>query len=254
MTTNPIKALIIDDEALARVLLRGLLTEYCPEVEVVADVADLPSGVKAIRKFKPNLVFLDIEMPGHSGLELLDFFDPHEVNFEVIFATAYDQYALRAFKLSAIDYLLKPIDPLELEQAVQKVAQKQKNAALFDAQTNYELLRNVSAQRLVLPTASGIRFLDLDKIMYFRADGSYTEIITEANEKIIVSRVLKSFEDALDGHPDFLRAQRSYIINCRFITEYVKNNASVRLGNKHEIPIAADRLKAFLEQNMNLKR
>jgi two-component system, LytTR family, response regulator len=250
-----IKALIIDDETRARSLLRGLLTEFCPDVEVVGDAADLPSGVKAIRKLKPNLVFLDIEMPGFSGLELLDFFDANEVDFDIVFATAYDQYALRAFKLSAIDYLLKPIDPAELERAVQKVVKKRQTPTLIDPSVQYDMLRNISAQRIALPTASGIRFLDLDKIMLFRADGSYTEIITETHEKIVVSRSLKSFTDALEGNSDFFRVQRSYIINCHFITEYVKSNGGfVRLGDRYEIPIQADRLKEFLDQNLTLKR
>jgi len=112
------KAIIIDDEKRARVSLSLLLQEYCPEVELVAECENLPEGVKAIRKFNPDLVLLDIEMPGHSGLELVDFFDEKEINFSIIFTTAYNEYAIQAFKLSALDYLLKPIDSDDLSNAL----------------------------------------------------------------------------------------------------------------------------------------
>ena len=112
--------IIIDDESMARKLLHAMLQSYCPELEVVAECADLPSGVKAIKKFGPKLVFLDIEMPGYSGLELLDFFDEDELTFDVIFITAYNEYAIRAFKVNSVDYLLKPIDKNDLINALEK--------------------------------------------------------------------------------------------------------------------------------------
>ena len=111
------KAIVIDDEKRARTLLKGMIDELSLGVQVVELCEDLPDGVKAIRKHKPDLIFLDIEMPGHSGLELLDFFDEQEINFSIIFTTAYNQYAVQAFKLSAIDYLLKPIAVNELEDS-----------------------------------------------------------------------------------------------------------------------------------------
>jgi two-component system LytT family response regulator len=114
------KAIIVDDENKARQLLRAMLSDLCPNVEVVADCDDLPNGVKAIKRHSPDLVFLDIEMPGHSGLELLDFFNDDEVNFNIIFTTAYDHYAIQAFKLSAVDYLLKPLSPKDLVEAVER--------------------------------------------------------------------------------------------------------------------------------------
>ena len=115
MSNNTITAVIIDDEPNARILLREMLKLACPQVEVVAECADLPNGVKALRKLKPMLVFLDIEMPGHSGLELMDFFDEEEVGFSIIFTTAYHEHAIQAFKLNAVDYLLKPMEISDLE-------------------------------------------------------------------------------------------------------------------------------------------
>ena len=114
------KAIIIDDEKRARISLAYILQEYCPNVTIVAECENLPEGVKAIRKNQPNIVLLDIEMPGHSGLELLDFFDENDVNFSIIFTTAYNEYALQAFKFSAVDYLLKPINPEQLSEAISR--------------------------------------------------------------------------------------------------------------------------------------
>src|SRR5688572_5125066 len=115
---------IIDDENKARVLLRAMLERYAPDLNILADCNDLPTGVKAIKKLKPDLVFLDIEMPGYSGLELLDFFDEEELNFDVIFTTAYNEYAVQAFRFSAIDYLLKPLQPQQLQDAVERFIKK----------------------------------------------------------------------------------------------------------------------------------
>jgi two-component system, LytTR family, response regulator len=114
------KAIIVDDEKMARILLQGMLEEFCPEIAVVDTCQDLPNAIKSIHKNKPDLVFLDIEMPGHSGLELLDFLDEDDINFSIIFTTAYNQYAIDAFKLSAIDYILKPIESEELENSVSR--------------------------------------------------------------------------------------------------------------------------------------
>jgi len=115
-----IKSIIIDDETRARKLLSTIITDYCPELSIEAECEDLPSGIKAIKKYNPDIVFLDIEMPGHSGLELLNFFTEDEINFNVIFTTAYNEYAVQAFRFSAIDYLLKPIQHGQLKEAVQR--------------------------------------------------------------------------------------------------------------------------------------
>ena len=152
------KAIIIDDEKRARVSLALLLEEYCPNITVVAECENLPEGVKAIRKLQPDLVLLDIEMPGHSGLELLDFFDENEVNFSIIFTTAYNEYALQAFKFSAIDYLLKPINPDELAQAIarlEKQKQKSENYKVLKANINQD-----SLTKIAVPSGSSLIFLD----------------------------------------------------------------------------------------------
>jgi len=143
------KAILIDDEKRARISLSLLLEEYCSEIQIVADCENLAEGIKAIRKQQPDVVFLDIEMPGHSGLELLDFFNEDEITFDIIFTTAYNEYAIQAFKFSAIDYLLKPIAPEELIDAVnrlKKQKQKRENFQLLKKNIEKENLTKIAVQ------------------------------------------------------------------------------------------------------------
>lgn len=249
-----IKAIIIDDEARARSLLRKMIAEYCEDIEVIADCEDLPAGVKVIRKMKPDLVFLDIEMPGHSGLELLDFFDENEIDFSIIFTTAYNDYAIQAFKLSAVDYLLKPIEPEALENAVdrfKKRSQKERNAYA----ALRENLKQPELQRIAVPDANSVKFFDLDSILYFKADSSYTEIFFIDNNKLIVSRTLKNIEDALGNSKDFFRCHKSYLINMKYLTDYVKSDGGyLVLKQKHTIPISKEKIQEFLDKATIIKR
>ncbi|MBW7914390.1 MAG: response regulator [Taibaiella sp.] len=244
-----IKVIIIDYELMARNLLRGLLQSYCPNVEILADCPDLPNGVKAIRKLKPDLVFLDIEMPGHTGLELLDFFNEDEVDFSVIFTTAYNQYAIRAFKLSAIDYLLKPIEPADLEQAVErfeKFANRQRQALTLLK----ENLNNHSERKLAVPEGNSIKFIELDTIVYFKADSSYTEIHFTDDTKLVISRTLKNIEETLEGEQHFFRSHKSYLVNMKYVAEYVKSDGGyLLLKNDKEIPVTPDKVQELLEKN-----
>lgn len=247
------KALIIDDEHRARSLLKGLLTEYCKEITVVEECENLPNGVKAIRRHKPDLIFLDIEMPGHSGLELLEFFDEEEANFSIIFTTAYNQYAIRAFKLSAIDYLLKPIASEELENAVdrfKRIARKGKNDL-----RNLKEVMQPDSQKIAVPVANSIKFIELNNIIYLKADSSYCEIVFDNQQKLIVSRTLKNFEDTLDGKTKFFRCHKSYIINTTFVTEFVKSAGGyVVMKDGTEIPVAPDKAQELIDQKVLVKR
>ena len=189
------KAIIIDDEKRARISLALLLQEYCPEVTVVAECENLPEGIKAIRKQQPDIVLLDIEMPGHSGLELLDFFDENEINFSIIFTTAYNEYALKAFKFSAVDYLLKPIIPEELAEAIQRVAKQKQRFENFI--TFKENLQQESLTKIAVPSGNTLLFLDTNKIMYIKGEGAYSEVFCSDDSRQLVSRNLKNFEDIL---------------------------------------------------------
>jgi two-component system, LytTR family, response regulator len=249
------KAIIIDDEARARSLLVKMLNEYCPDVEVIADCADLPAGVKAIRKLKPEVVFLDIEMPGYSGLDLLDFFDEQEIGFSIIFVTAYNNYALKAFKLSAVDYLLKPVEPGDLEQAVERLKrrnQKEKNNNLSVLKEN---MKEDGLNKIAVPDANSIKFLKLDEILYFKADNSYTEIFFADSSKMTISRTLKNIEDTLSSTINFFRCHKSYIVNMNYLTDYVKSDGGyLMIKGKHTIPLSPDKVQDLLSQSALVKR
>lgn len=235
-----LKAIIIDDERMARTLLGGMLAEFCGNVELIDSCPDLPSGIKAIRKLKPDIVFLDIEMPGYSGLEILDFFDENEIDFSIIFTTAYNQYALQAFKLSAIDYLLKPIDSAELEKSIERY---QKN----ETKMNYQVLRdnlNVNAaQKLAVHTINSVKFIETDQILFLKAEGAYTEIMMTNGKIITASKGLKKYEEILKDNRSFFRCHKSYIVNLRHISEHIKSDGGYLLvAEKHEVSLSTEKV------------
>jgi two-component system LytT family response regulator len=247
------KAIIIDDEKRARVSLSLLLQEYCPEVNIVAECENLPEGIKAIRKQQPDIVLLDIEMPGHSGLELLDFFDENEVNFSIIFTTAYNEYALKAFKFSAVDYLLKPIIPEELAEAVERVAKQKQRFENFRAFK--ENLQQETLTKIAVPSGNTLLFLDTDKIMYIKGEGAYSEVFCSDGSKQLVSRNLKNFEDILCSDSRFLRIHKSYIVNFNFVVAFNKSDGgSIELENKAQIPVSPDKAQQILDQIQIIKR
>ena len=247
------KAIIIDDEKRARVSLSLLLQEYCPQVTIVAECENLPEGVKAIRKHQPDIVLLDIEMPGHSGLELLDFFDENEVNFSIIFTTAYNEYALKAFKFSAVDYLLKPIIPEELAEAVERVAKQKQRFENFRAFK--ENLQQETLTKIAVPSGNTLLFLDTDKIIYIKGEGAYSEVFCSDGSKQLVSRNLKNFEDILCSDSRFLRIHKSYIVNFNFVVAFNKSDGgSIELENKAQIPVSPDKAQQILDQIQIIKR
>ncbi len=240
------KVLIIDDEAKARKLLKAMIYDCDENIEIVADCDDLPSGIKAIKKFAPDLIFLDIEMPAYSGLELMDFFNEDEVNFSVIFTTAYSQYALQAFRFSAIDYLLKPLNINLLKEAIERF--KRKNAKetqnLFALKHNLE---NSKTKKIGIPQANGIRFVSTNDILFAKGEGAYTEIYLLNEEKILISRNLKYLEDLLEGVDVLVRCQKSYIVNTNFITAYIKQDGGYLLvADKHHVSISTDKIDQIL--------
>lgn len=246
-----INAIIIDDEVRARVSLQLLLEEYCPNIKILEQCETLAEGIKAINKFKPNIVFLDIEMPAHSGLELFDFFNEEEIDFSVIFTTAYSQYAIKAFKFSAIDYLLKPIHPEELVKAVKRFEKtKSQNIKILK-----ENLDQNKLNKIAVPTGNSILFLETDQILYVKGEGSYCEIVLSNGEKIICSRYLKNFEDILSNYSNFLRVQKSYIANLNYVSVYNKSDGgNLEFNNKTCIPISLDKVDLIMEKITLIKR
>jgi two-component system LytT family response regulator len=245
------KAIIIDDEKRARVSLSLLLQEYCPEVELVAECENLPEGVKAIRKFNPDLVLLDIEMPGHSGLELVDFFDEKEINFSIIFTTAYNEYAIQAFKLSALDYLLKPIIPEELINAISRM-ERQKSLQFKALAEN---IQNEFFEKIAVPSGNTLILIKISDIVYIKGEGSYSEIYMQDKSKHMVSRNLKNFEEILLKDKRFLRTHKSYIVNFDEVVSFNKSDGGwLDMKNGNSIPISSEKSSLIMERIKIVKR
>ncbi len=235
------KAIIIDDEERARNGLRQLLALSCPDVEVVADCADVPSAVIAINRHRPEVVFLDIEMPQYSGLELFNFFS--EVNFEVIFVTAYSEFAIRAFELNAIDYLLKPVDGEKLKNAVSKLERRnsERYVALQEGYARQEF------HRIALPVSDGLLFVEVADIMLLEAEGAYTHVWLRNGSKLLVSKRLIFFEQVLGDRPFIIRVHRSFMVNFNHVTKYSKAESLLSLDNGKTIPVPKEK-KAEIEE------
>jgi len=245
------RAIIIDDETRARLSLSLLLKEYCPDIEVVANCENLPEGVKAIRKFNPELVLLDIEMPGHSGLELLDFFDEKEINFSVIFTTAYNEYAIQAFKLSAIDYLLKPVNPDELTQAILRA--KRHKSMQFKALS--ENIQNEFYEKIAVPSGSNLILLNIADIVYIKGEGAYSEVNMKDKTKHLITRNLKNFEEILLKDKRFLRIHKSYLINFNSVTIYNKSDGGwLEMSTGETLPVSTEKTNLILERIQIIKR
>lgn len=246
------KCIIIDDEPKARKLLQAVIEEYCHELTIDALCEDLPSGIKAIKKYKPQLIFLDIEMPGHSGLELLDFFDEEEVNFNIIFTTAYNEYALQAFKLSAIDYLLKPIQHTQLVDAVQRFIKKEEHQQIQKLKVLKENLNSSSnweSKKIIVPSGQTLHFFSPSDIVMIKGEAAYSDLFFKDGTKLLASRNLKHFEDLLADIPLFFRAHKSYIVNINYIKQYVKSDGGyLQLINNIIANISPERVDELMKK------
>jgi len=244
--SREITAIIIDDEERARRVLNTTLAKYCPEVKVLAQCKDVPEGVRQINIHRPDVVFLDIEMPNYNGFELLDFF--RSVDFEIIFVTAYNEHALRAFEVSAVDYLLKPIRIDQLEQAVQKLTKQLQSTTMHD---RLEVLReNLQAQylqKITVPIAEGLLFVKVQDISHVDAEGAYSKLWLTDGSNLLVSKKLKYFEDTLSDIPFFYRVHRSHLINLYKIKMYNRRESMLILENQQQIKVARDN-KVALEE------
>jgi len=214
-------AVIVDDEPYCCEVLLTSLEKYCQEVMVVAVCNSGIEAIKAIDEYKPALVFLDVEMPKMNGFEMLELLPV--INFDLIFTTSFDQYALKAFRVSAIDYLLKPIDREELQTAVQKVMQRSQKPL---AQQLELLLQKVNHPAVVLnkiamPTMEGLQMMPVDSIISCTSEGNYTVLLLKNKQRIVVSRTLKDIEEILEDH-SFARVHHSHLVNLNEINKYVK--------------------------------
>ncbi|MEY3238492.1 MAG: hypothetical protein RI883_2593 [Bacteroidota bacterium] len=226
---NKLRAILVDDEEGARDVLQNLLLRFCPNVELIAKCENVLQAVKTIKKEQPDLVFLDIEMPNYAGYEIVNFFD--EVNFEIIFVTAYDQYAIRAFEIAAIDYLLKPVDIERLQNAISKV-EKQKN--LLQQTERLSILKdsmeNKQLNNIVVSDKGQQHVIPLEKLIAIEAQESYC-ILHTADKQFIASKNLKHFETVLESIPRFFRVHKSWLINKDYLKNYSKSELTIQLSN-----------------------
>lgn len=247
-----IKAIIIDDEAGARTTLSSFVTNYCENITIVATCENVPEGVIAINQFQPDLVFLDIEMPEYNGFELFKFFK--EVNFEIIFVTAYNQYAIKAFEVSAIDYLLKPVEIEQLQQAIKKVQDKKEHSNLHERlQMMAEVANGESFKKIALPMSDGLIFIEVENIVLFKAEGAYTTVFLIDGTKHLISKPVRVFDEMLEERKQFYRCHRSFLINLNFITKYAKGESIITFENGEKAHVARDR-KSDFEQLLKEKK
>ena len=234
-----IKALIIDDEASNRENLQHLLQVYAPDIEVCATAEDVNSALKAINQHLPQLVFLDIQLHAQSGFDLLKQLG--DIDFEIIFVTAYNQYGIQAVKFAALDYLLKPIDIDELQQAVDKarkaVGQKQKNQRL-NYLLDYLKEDKKATPRIALPMFNETRYVNIGDIIRCEADNTYTKFILTGGEQLLVSKTLKEYADLLVNHA-FIRTHQSHLVNIDYIKSWLREDGgSLLLTDQTRIPVS----------------
>jgi two-component system, LytTR family, response regulator len=247
-----LNAILVDDEPAARMMLGQILKEHCPMVHLIGEASDVKSAVKLINKEAVDLVFLDIEMPEENGFALFDYFN--DPSFETIFCTAYSEYALQAFEVSAVDYVLKPISISKVIQAIEKATKLiGQNQIAQRVNTLKENLAMDKLQKIALPMADSLVFVQLEDIFFFEADGSYTHVVTKTG-KFLVSRKIKEFDELLAGDTRFYRIHRSYLINTHHIVRYnKKDGAMIEFANGFGVPIAREKVKDFDEFIANVR-
>ena len=243
-----IRTIIVEDEKSNRDNVAKILSEYCPKVEIVAQCASAVEGKKAIMKNQPDLVFLDVEMPGGSGFSLLESIE--EIDFEVIFVTAYDHYGIKAVKFCALDYLLKPVDILELTHAIEKLEKRltEKNENL----RMKTLLANRHSEsnnlKIALPLSDKIEFIEISTILRCEGEGNYTHIHLVNGENILASKTLKEFDELLADH-NFLRVHQSHLINLNEVKSYIKTDGGyIKMKDGSSVSISRQRREWVVER------
>jgi two-component system LytT family response regulator len=245
-----INAIIIDDEKNALEVLEMQIEQFCDNVNILAKANGGVKGIDAIKKYNPDLVFLDIEMPHKNGFDVLT--ETKQYNYDVIFTTAYDQFAIKAFKYSAIDYLLKPIDIVELQQAINKVSSKNGKTNSLEQKMNllFSQLQpssTIITNKIALPVNDGMQFFEPDEIVRCESDSNYTHIYLTSGKKITVAKTLKEVEENITGTP-FYRIHQSHLINMNHVVKLIKGEgAYVIMKDGNNITISRNKKEAFME-------
>lgn len=242
-----LRTIIIDDEQRVRKTLEKLLQKHCANVKLIAEADGVNSGIQAIKKYHPDLVLLDIKMDDGTGLDLLKQLEP--VDFKVIFITAYDQYAIKAIKFSALDYLLKPVDPEDLTEAIgkaEKMVRFELNQQLNTLEDNMQT-KDKSKKKIILKTFDNIYLVKLLDLVYCESRDNYTDFHLLNGKKILVSNTLKEYDEMLSEY-GFFRAHKSYLINLIHIDRFEKaDGGSIVLDNEIKLPVASRKKEQLLE-------
>ncbi|MEP7377360.1 MAG: LytTR family DNA-binding domain-containing protein [Chitinophagaceae bacterium] len=240
----PLKAIIVDDEPDSIDLLKIELSKNCPQVDVTATYTSSLKAVNDIEKLEPDLLFLDIEMPGMNGFEMLERL--LHLQCSVIFITAYNQYALKAFRFNALDYLVKPIETADLMEAVTKAEKKIKPTA---AQLNLvqRQLRGELPSKIAIPGNTGISFVELNEIVYVEASNNYSKLLLTDKRIFTISKTLKDVQEVLE-ESHFLRVHRQYIINLNHVKQFNRNEGILTMANGDHIPIARNQKERLVEK------
>lgn len=243
-----INCVIVDDEQNCIEMLEWLLKTYCPQVTISAMCLSGEEGLQAIRQHQPDVVFLDIEMPRMNGFDMLEQFD--KLEFDVVFTTAYDKFAIRAFRYSALNYLLKPIDPDDLKETIRRLEEKKSIPTREQIELLLQHVKNISRNtvpRIALTTNDGMIFVSTQDIVYCEAESNYTNIVLTGGKKVMVSKVLKDIDEALAG-PDFFRIHNSFLININHIRKFVRGEGGyVVMDDNAIISISRSRRQEFME-------
>lgn len=248
-----IRAIIVDDEVYSCESLATLLERYCPNVEVIATCYSGEEALKAIKQIKPDLLFLDIEMPHMNGFELLKALE--RIDFQLIFTTSYDQYAIKAIRFSALDYLLKPVDREELQISINKVSQKMQETMSQQLNILLQKLNSPSnvTQKIALPTMEGLQMIPVDTIITCASDSNYTVIYLKESKKITVSKTLKDIEEMLEDY-NFLRVHHSYLININEIEKYIRGEGGYLIMSEGStVDVSRSRKELLMQKLQPLK-
>jgi two-component system LytT family response regulator len=237
------KVVIVDDEAQARAALRNLLEIYCKDYHIVAEASGVEEGIITIMENRPDLIFLDVQMQDGTGFDLLSRMT--NIDFNVIFASAYDKFAIQAFKFSAVDFLQKPIEPGQLIAACQKVNQ-QIEIAEIGSKLEVLLSNRKSFEKIALPTLDGFLFVNIKDIVRCEAESNYTRFFIQNRNGILVSKTLKEYDEMLSSF-GFFRVHKSHLINLAFLKEYLRGDGAVIMEDGAEILISRRRKDDFLK-------
>lgn len=244
-----IRAIIIDDEEEGRSTLTNMLHNFCKNVKVVAEADSVLTGIEIIQKNECDILFLDIQLQDGTGFDILEKTDRHD--FKIIFVTAYDQYAIKAFKFSAFDYLLKPIDPEQLIETVKKI-ESNKSSENYTDEVKTLISNQKKIKTIALPSFEGIRFIKMNNIIRCESESNYTKFFLASKEEILITKTLKEYDELLSTM-NFCRVHQSHLINMNHVDRYIKGEGgTIIMTDGSEIEVSRRKKDEFLKRMMSI--